>query len=103
MKSLDVWDGRLAEPAEVIARAVKHGDGQPRQRGGVAYLLGKGPHADPGTHADREPGAYDEAADVPRQFGAGAHAGNADFKRSRNRRSRTNPGIETPAGTLDEP
>ena len=69
------------EPAKVIARAVKHGDGQPRERGGVAYLLGKGPHADPGAHADGEPGGNDEAADVPRQFGAGAHVGNADFKR----------------------
>jgi len=32
----DEWNGRLTEPAEIVARAVKHGDGQPRQRGRVA-------------------------------------------------------------------
>lgn len=77
----DVWDGRLAEPAEIVARAVDDGDGQPWKRGRVAYLLGKGPHADPGAHADGEPGGNDEAADVPRQLCARACASNPDFKR----------------------
>lgn len=77
----DGWDGRLAEAAEIEAGAVDDGDGQPWKRGRVAYLLGKGPHAQAGTHADREPGGNDEPADVPRQLCARAHVGNADFKR----------------------
>ena len=71
----------LAEPAEIEARAIQDGDGQPRQRGRVAQLPGEGADAQPGAHADGDPGAYDEAADVPRQFGAGARAGNAELKR----------------------
>ena len=31
--------GWLAKPAEIEARAIQDGDGQPRQRGWVAYLL----------------------------------------------------------------
>jgi hypothetical protein len=32
----DEWNGRLTEPAEIKAGAVNHGNGQPRQHGGVA-------------------------------------------------------------------
>jgi hypothetical protein len=77
----DGWNGRLAKAAEIKARAVDDGDGQPWKHGGVANLSGKGAHAQPGARADGEPGGDDLPCNVARQFGAGTRAGNADLKR----------------------
>jgi hypothetical protein len=70
----------LAEPAEIKARAVDDGDGQPPQHGGVAQLPGKGANAQAGARADGEPGGDDLPCDVAGQFCAGAGTGTADVQ-----------------------